>query len=45
MAGSRYSIFGEIFRGIEIIDMIAKLPRDERDNPLEPIRMKVTIKE
>ena len=41
----RYSIFGEIFRGIEIIDMIAKLPCDERDNPLEAIRMKVTVKE
>ena len=41
----RYSIFGEIIRGIEIIDMIAKLPCDERDNPLEPIRMKVTVKE
>ena len=41
----RYSIFGEIIRGIEVIDMIAKMPRDERDNPLEPIRMKVTVKE
>jgi len=41
----RYSIFGEIIRGIEIIDMIAKLPCDERDNPLEAIRMKVTVKE
>jgi len=25
--------------------MIAKLPCDERDNPLEAIRMKVTVKE
>jgi peptidyl-prolyl cis-trans isomerase B (cyclophilin B) len=41
----RYSIFGEIFRGMEVIDMIAKVPRDERDNPLEPIEMKVTVKE
>ncbi|HNA48806.1 MAG TPA: peptidylprolyl isomerase, partial [Nitrospira sp.] len=41
----RYSIFGEIIRGIEVIDMIAKMPCDERDNPLEPIRMKVTVKE
>ncbi len=41
----RYSVFGEIFRGIEVIDLIAKVARDERDNPLEPIRMKVTVKE
>ncbi len=41
----RYSVFGEIFRGIEIIDLIAKVARDERDNPLEPIEMKVTVKE
>ena len=41
----RYSIFGEIIRGIEVIDMIAKMPRDERDNPLEPITMTVTVKE
>ena len=41
----RYTVFGEIFRGIEIIDKIACTTRDERDNPLEPITMTVTVKE
>lgn len=41
----RYTVFGEIFRGIEIIDKIAAVARDERDNPLEPIAMTVTVKE
>ncbi|MET0515331.1 MAG: peptidylprolyl isomerase [Nitrospiraceae bacterium] len=41
----RYTVFGEIFRGIEVIDKIAATQRDEQDNPLEPIEMIVTVKE
>ena len=41
----RYTVFGEIFRGIEVIDKIAAVARDDKDNPLEPIAMKVTVKE
>lgn len=41
----RYTVFGEVFRGIEVIDKIVAAPRDEQDNPLEAIRMTVTIKE
>ncbi|MGH7257135.1 MAG: peptidylprolyl isomerase [Nitrospiraceae bacterium] len=41
----RYTVFGEIFRGIEVIDKIAAVQRDEQDNPLEPIEMKITVKE
>lgn len=41
----RYTVFGEIYRGLEILDKIAAVARDANDNPLEPIPMKVTVKD
>jgi peptidyl-prolyl cis-trans isomerase B (cyclophilin B) len=41
----RYTVFGEIFRGIEVLDKIVAVARDAADNPLEPITMTVTVKE
>lgn len=41
----RYTVFGEVFRGLDVIDKIAAVARDGADNPLEPIVMKVSIKE
>jgi len=41
----RYSIFGEVIRGLDVIDKIAALARDEFDNPLESVTMTVTVKE
>lgn len=41
----RYSAFGEVVRGMEVADKIAAQPRDENDNPLEPITMTITIKD
>jgi peptidyl-prolyl cis-trans isomerase B (cyclophilin B) len=38
-------VFGEVFRGIDIVDKIVGAPRDERDNPLDPIRITMTVKE
>jgi peptidyl-prolyl cis-trans isomerase B (cyclophilin B) len=40
-----YTVFGEVFRGMEVVDKIVASPRDDRDNPLEPITMTVTVKE
>ncbi|MDE3035169.1 MAG: peptidylprolyl isomerase [Nitrospirota bacterium] len=40
-----YSVFGEVYRGLDVIDKIVALPRDEYDNPLDPVTMTVTIKE
>jgi peptidyl-prolyl cis-trans isomerase B (cyclophilin B) len=40
-----YTVFGEVFRGMEVVDKIAAAARDAADNPLEPITMKVTVKE
>ena len=41
----RYTVFGEIFRGIKILYKIFAVPRDAADNPLEPITMTVMVKE
>jgi peptidyl-prolyl cis-trans isomerase B (cyclophilin B) len=41
----RYSIFGEVIRGMEVADKIAGLSRDERDHLLEPVEMIVIVKE
>ena len=40
-----YTVFGEVFRGMEVVDKIVAAARDEFDNPLKPITMKVTVKE
>ncbi len=40
-----YTVFGEVTRGLDVIDKIVALPRDERDDPLEPVEMKITVKE
>jgi peptidyl-prolyl cis-trans isomerase B (cyclophilin B) len=41
----RYTVFGEVFRGIDVVDKIVAAPRDQYDNPLDPIRMTMTVKE
>ena len=40
-----YTVFGEVFRGMEVVDKIVAAPRDEFDNPLESITMTMTVKE
>ena len=40
-----YTVFGEVLRGLDVLDKIVALPRDERDNPLEPIEITITVKE
>ncbi|MGQ0811367.1 MAG: peptidylprolyl isomerase [Nitrospiraceae bacterium] len=41
----RYTVFGEVTRGLDVIDKIVALPRDQFDNPLEPVVMTVIVKE
>jgi cyclophilin family peptidyl-prolyl cis-trans isomerase len=37
-----YTVFGEVFDDLEVIDMIANQPRDYKDRPLENIYMVIT---
>ncbi|MGQ0696245.1 MAG: peptidylprolyl isomerase [Nitrospiraceae bacterium] len=41
----KYTVFGEVTKGIGVADKIVNLPRDERDNPKERIEMTITIVE
>lgn len=38
-----YTVFGEVIEGIEVIDKIAAVKTDERNRPLEDIRMKISL--
>ena len=40
-----YTVFGEVVRGLDVLDKIVAVARDERDNPLEPVPLTVTAKE
>ena len=44
-AGPHLPVFGEVFRGMDVVDKIVAAARDEFDNPLKPIEMKMTVKE
>ena len=40
-----YTVFGKVFRGMNVVDQIVAAPRDDRDNPLAPILITVTVEE
>ena len=40
---SRYTVFGEVIKGIEVIDQIIAVPRDANDRPLKNVRMKMRL--
>ncbi len=39
----KYTVFGEVVSGMDVVDKIVSQPKDARDNPLERIEMKVKI--
>jgi len=40
-----YTVFGEVITGFEVIDKIAKVPKNAQDKPLEAVTMTVEILE
>ena len=38
-----YTVFGEVVKGIEVVDKIAAAAKDENDRPLKNIRMKMRM--
>ena len=41
----KYSVFGEVTSGVDVVDKIVNQPRDRRDNPNDRIEMKVKVVE
>ncbi len=39
-----YTVFGEVIDNLEVIDTIAKQPRDEADRPLKDVKMAMKVK-
>ncbi len=42
---NKYTVFGEVTKGIGVADKIVNVPRDERDNPRDRVEMTITIVE
>ena len=40
---NNYTVFGKVLKGMDIVDQIVNSPRDQSDNPLERIEMKIKI--
>ena len=38
-----YTVFGEVIKGLDVIDKIAAVQRDSNDRPLKNIRMKMRM--
>jgi peptidyl-prolyl cis-trans isomerase B (cyclophilin B) len=38
-----YTIFGEVVEGMDVVDKIVSQPKDQRDNPIERVEMKVKV--
>lgn len=41
----QYTVFGEVVDGMEVVDRIAHVQRDARDNPIDPVVMTMTVTE
>ncbi len=38
-----YTVFGQVIEGMDVVQKIAALPRDPRDNPVEKVTFKVSL--
>ena len=38
-----YTVFGEVVEGMDVVDKIVSLPKDQRDNPIDRVEMKVKV--
>ena len=38
-----YTVFGEVVKGMDVVDKIVSQPKDQRDNPIDRVEMQVKI--
>jgi cyclophilin family peptidyl-prolyl cis-trans isomerase len=38
-----YSVFGRVISGFDVIDTIARVPKDARDRPKEDVKMTIKV--
>jgi peptidyl-prolyl cis-trans isomerase B (cyclophilin B) len=38
-----YTVFGEVVKGMDVVDKIVSQPKDQRDNPIDRVEMKVRV--
>lgn len=41
----QYTVWGEVIKGMEVADAIVAVKRDQNDNPLQRVEMKVSLKD
>jgi len=39
----KYTVFGKVFKGMDVVNKIAALKRDRGDNPIDKVEMKVSL--
>ncbi|MCU0399787.1 MAG: peptidylprolyl isomerase [Algoriphagus sp.] len=39
-----YTIFGKVIKGMDVVDQIVKVDRDQKDEPISPITLHITIR-
>jgi peptidyl-prolyl cis-trans isomerase B (cyclophilin B) len=42
---NEYTVFGKIIKGLEVIDKIASEDKDQRDVPVNPVHMKISVEQ
>ncbi|HWA56710.1 MAG TPA: peptidylprolyl isomerase [Gemmatimonadales bacterium] len=40
-----YTVYGQVFKGMDVVERIVAVPRDSTDTPLTPIRLRVDVVE
>lgn len=41
---TQYTVFGQVIKGLDVVEKIAKVKKDRRDRPMEDIKMTMTVK-
>jgi peptidyl-prolyl cis-trans isomerase B (cyclophilin B) len=40
---NHFTVFGQVFKGMDVVEAIVSVPKDSTDNPRKPIRLHVDV--